>query len=164
MNYNEAKIKMDTIRQNFKCKGELIFSCAIQNVVDYGTRIFTKEYVDDWLNKIDVKHNGAEAQGKYLMIGREFEKDIAKCTAAISKIEPINFLMYVQREFWFYNGPDDISYDRAIELLRSVVGYSLQDKETDIAKEDLDYIGFEDGELCTLGYEDVFFNYDEEDY
>lgn len=164
MNYSEAKIKMDEIRQNFKCKGELIFSCAIQNIVDCGTRIFTKEYVDKWLDEINEKHDEAKAQGKCLMIGREFEKSIAKCTAELSAIEPINFLMYVQREFWFYDGSDDISYGRAIELLKSVVGYSLQDRETDIAREDLYYIGFEDGELCTLGYEDVFFNYDEEDY
>lgn len=50
-----------------------------------------------------------------------------------------------------------ISYARAIALLISTINYSIQDRETDVAKEDLSYIGFEDNELRELGFEDIFF-------
>ena len=49
-----------------------------------------------------------------------------------------------------------------MDLLKSTVGYCLQDRETDVAREDLDYIGFDDDDLKALSFEEVFF--DDEEY
>ena len=65
--------------------------------------------------------------------------------------------MYVQREIWIPAEIEDLSYQRAISLLQSTINYALVDNETDSVKDELNNIGFEDDELCALGYEDVFF-------
>lgn len=162
MNYNDSVKTLQSIRTEYLCKGEVIFKVAIQNVIEYGQYMLTKDYLNQWLKRIDEKHDTAEVENKILYIGRDFEKAIAECTVKIAEIPAIYFLMYIQREVWFYN-PDkyssgEISYVRAIDLLHSIISYSLQDRETDIAREDLDYIGFEDDELRFLGYKEVFFN------
>lgn len=162
MNYSNSKEILDSIRNEYTCKGELIFRCAIQNVIECGIRMLTDEYLEAWLKDIDAQHDAAEANGKHLLVGRDFEKAIAECTVKITEIAPIDIIMYLQRNLWFYNTPNEISYERAIGLLQSVIEYSLQDRETDIAREDLDYIGFNDDELSALGYEEVFFNDNEE--
>lgn len=162
MNYSNSKEILDSIRNEYTCKGGLIFRCAIQNVIECGTRMLTGEYLEAWLKDIDAQHDAAEANGKHLLVGRDFEKAIAECTVKIAEIAPIDIIMHMQRNIWFYNTPNEISYERAIDLLKSTVGYCLQDRETDIAREDLDYIGFNDDELSALGYEVSF--YDDEEY
>lgn len=52
---------------------------------------------------------------------------------------------------------EKISYERAIALLQSTINYALIDNETDSVKEELNNIGFDDKELCAIGYEDIFF-------
>ena len=167
MNYNDSVKTLQAIRTEYLYKGELIFKCAIQNVVECGTQNLTKEYLEQWLKKIDARHDQVEANGKIPLTTRKFDKDVAECTVKIAEIPPIDFLMYVQREVWLYNPckyePGEISYTRAIDLLFNVVDYALQDMETDIAKEDLEYMGFEDDELCFLGYEEIFFPEDDND-
>lgn len=161
MKYEETKKTIDKIRQKYGCKGELIFRCAITNVVDCGrTELNKKEYLESWLKSIDKRHDEAEQADRFLVIGRDFEKAIAECTCELAKVDSMDFIMYVQREIWMYDHSGEISYDRAISLLQSVVEWNLIDRETDFAKDDLSSIGFDDDELIELGYEDVFFGYE----
>ena len=165
MSYDDSYKILKSIRSKYFCKGEIVFKCAIQNVVDCGIQNLTEDSLEEWIKSIDIKHDKAESEGKILLVTRDFEKTVAECTFKIAEVPPIDFLMYVQREVWFYNPSitsEEVSYVRAIELLQNTVEYSLQDVETSIAKEDLEYIGFEDDELVFLGYEKVFF--DEDDY
>ena len=163
MSYNDSKKILDTIRQDYSCKGELIFRCAIQNIIECGTNmLLTEDYLEAWLKDIDTRHDAAEANGQYLFIGRDFEKAIAECTVKIAEIASIDIIMYMQRNIWFYDRPNEISHERAMDLLKSTVGYCLQDREIDVAREDLDYIGFDDDDLKALSFEEVFF--DDEEY
>ena len=57
----------------------------------------------------------------------------------------------------------EISYERAIALLQSTINYALNDHEIEFAKDELSDIGFTDEELCVLGYEEVFFEEEEEE-
>ena len=158
MKYEETKKIIDQIRQKYGCKGEIIFRCAITNVVDSGrTELKKKGYLESWLKNIDKRHDEAEQANKFLVIGRDFEKAIAECTCELAKVDTMHFVMYLQREIWMYNNPGEISYDRAISLLRSVIEWNLVDRETDFARDDLSSIGFDDDELIELGYEEVFF-------
>lgn len=161
MKYEETKKTIDEIRQKHSCKGELIFRCAITNVVDNGrTELKKKGFLESWLKNIDQRHDEAEQADKFLVIGRDFEKAIAECTCELAKVDTMYFVMYLQREIWMYDHPGEISYDRAISLLQSVVEWNLVDRETEFARDDLSSIGFDDDELIELGYEDVFFGYE----
>ena len=162
MNYKETKTTINQIRQKYDCKGELIFRCAITNIVDNGCmELKKKDYLESWLKSIDKKHDEAEQENKHLWIGREFEKEIAKCTCELANVNAMHFIMYLQREIWMYDLPGEISYDRAISLLQNVVEWNLVDRETEFARDDLSSMGFDDDELIELGYEDVFFGYDD---
>ena len=159
MNYQEAKKYIDEIRNEFACKGELIMRCAMQNVIEYGIgTLKTKHKLTTWLKEIDVKHDLAEKAGDILFIGREFEKEIARCTFKLAEAGSMNLIMYLQREMWMYNNPGEISYERAIELLRKVIDYKLGYMTVADVMYDLESIGFSDMELCELGFEDVFLN------
>lgn len=79
----------------------------------------------------------------------------------LAEFESNDILMYIQREIWFSAEFGDISYQRAIALLQSTINYALADNETDSVKDELNDIGFEDEELCVLGYKDVFFEEEE---
>ena len=158
MNYKEAKNKIDKIRQKYGCKGELIFRCAITNVVDCGaTELKKQDYLESWLKSIDERHDKAESKDKFLVIGRDFEKAIAECTCELAKVNSMHFIMYIQREIWMYDYPGEIIYDRAISLLQNVIEWNLVDRETEFARDDLSSMGFDDDELINLGYEEVFF-------
>ena len=98
MSYNDSKKILDIIRQDYSCKGELIFRCAIQNIIECGTNmLLTEDYLEAWLKDIDTRHDAAEANGQYLFIGRDFEKAIAECTVKIAEIASIDIIMYMQR-------------------------------------------------------------------
>lgn len=55
----------------------------------------------------------------------------------------------------------NLSYVRAIELLINTIEYALTDRLVNEAKDDLEFIGFTDEELCALGYKDIFFEEEE---
>lgn len=153
MNYTEAKKYIEKLRSEYNCKGDLIFRCAVQNVVEYGVTPLTLNLaVEDWLCQIDREHDEAEANGKILLIGRDFEKAIAECTFKLAKVGSMNLMMYIEREIWHQDRCGEISYDRAIELLKDVISYMSCDDEDKFVTRNLGYAGFDEDELRELGF------------
>lgn len=153
--YKDNEKILDQIRSKYACKGEIIFKTAIQYVVEEGTnKLNNKDLVGEWLTQIDMKHNEAEAEGKNLFIGRDFEKALIECAVEIAQVNAIDIVKYLQQE-WLYGDYTDVTYFRAIELLKYGIGHILQDGLTDQAREELDFFGIEDYELETLGFGDI---------
>ena len=152
-NYTEAKKYIEKLRSEYNCKGDLIFRCAVQNVIEYGVVPLTQNLaMEDWLSDIDSRHDEAEANGKILWIGRDFEKAITECTFKLAKVGSMNLMMYIQREVWHQDRRGEISYDRAIELLKDVINYMNYDDADDVVTRNLGYIGFDEDEIRELGF------------
>lgn len=157
-NYTEAKNYIEKLRNEYCCKGDLIFRCAVQNVVEYGVVPLTINLaVEDWLYDIDRRHDEAEAEGKVLWIGRDFEKAMAECTFKLAKVGSMNLMMYIQREVWHHDHCGEISYDRAITLLKNFINYGLGYDDTyEELLNDLYDVGFDEDEIRELGFEYLF--------
>ena len=163
MNHAESKKKLDEIRREYGCKGDIILRTAIQYVVEYGKNMLLDEgWYEHFMFDIDKRHDEAEAEGKILFCTREFEKALIDCAKALCEVNTYDLLMYIQREVWL--GGDGISYQRAIELLRNCVSFFIEDTcELIYARDELtDDIGFREDELEELGF-DILFDYEEEE-
>lgn len=166
MNYEESKKKIDKIRQEYGCKGEVLFRTAMQYVVEYGRGLLNDNgWFKSQMISIDAYHDKAEMEGKSLWITRGFEKAIFECAKELAGIEAYDLLMYIQREVWL--GGDGISYERAIQLLKSTLDHC--DTFEWEAHNEANYCGFTDDEIEELGYgylletDDDDMEYDEED-
>lgn len=151
--YANTKKELDRIRDKYGCKGEVIFRTALQYVVEYGQNKFNNdEWVENQLVLIDGKHDEAEAEGKNLWIGREFEKALIECAREIAKVETYSMLVYIQKEVWLSN-EGGIDYQRAVELLKSCLGWLVDDCCThkEIINR-LELIDFEEEDFEALGY------------
>lgn len=152
-NYTEAKNYIEKLRSEYNCKGDLIFRCAVQNVIEYGVVPLTQNLaMEDWLSEIDNRHDEAEANGKILWIGRDFEKAITECTFKLAKVGSMNLMMYIQREIWHQDRSGEISYHRAIELLRDMIHYMNYDDEDSVVLQKLYDVGFDEDEIRELGF------------
>ena len=154
MTYAETKKELDRIRNEYGCKGEILFRTALQTVVEYGT----DSLLDDWnythlKDEVNEHHDAAEAEGHILWITRDFELSILECAREIAKVEIYGLLVYIQKEVWL-SKEGGIDYHRAIELLKGCM-YDIEqrenceDKLTLYAFED---IGFDDEELEALNF------------
>ncbi len=125
MSYAESKKKLDAIRQEYCCKGDIIFRTAIQSVVEFGTcSLQDKDWYKWTMDDIDSRHDHAEANGKILWCTREFEKAIIDCSVALSKVNTYDFLTYIQREVWLGGGEvGEPDYQRAVEIIRNCLCY-----------------------------------------
>lgn len=156
-NYTEAKKYIEKLRSEYSCKGDLIFRCAVQNVVEYGVTPLTLNLaVEDWLCQIDREHDEAEANRDHLWMSRDFEKAIAECTFKLAKVGSMNLMMYIEREIWHQDRCGEISYDRAIELLRDMISSMNYDLEDKVMLQTLDDVGFDDDEIRELGFSYLF--------
>ena len=157
-NYTESKKAIDAIRRKYTYTWDVIFRAAIGYMIECGQeRLRNTEWFDEQIKQINERHDKAEAENKILFVGRDIEKGVCECARELAEFEANDILMYVQREIWIPAEIEDLSYQRAISLLQSTINYALVDNETDSVKDELNNIGFEDNELCALGYEDVFF-------
>ena len=163
-NYTESKKTLNKIRQEFGCKGDIIFRTAMQYVVEYGQAMFEdEEWVKSQLERVDCKHDTAEAEGKELWIGREFEKACIECAVKIASVDTYNLLIYIQKEmFWSHDG--GLNYARAIELLHSCINWFIDYDccETKEMHKHLNDLDFEDEELEILGLGWLFDTEEEE--
>lgn len=154
MNYTEAKIYIEKLRSEYCCKGDLIFRCAVQNVVEYGVVPLTINLaVEDWIYDIDRRHDEAEAAGKVLWIGRDFEKAMAECTFKLAKVGSMNLMMYIEREMWHQDHCNEISYEKAIKMICDLI-VDIRERSYDNkgACEALYDIGIEEEDLIELGF------------
>lgn len=151
-NYAESKKQLDTIRDKYGCKGEIIFRAAIQYVIEFGQRNFKDEvWFNELVNDVDERHNLAEANREILFVTRDFEKAIFECAKELAQIEPYDFLIYIQREI--YLGGDGISYQRAIDLLRGCLDYCGNNTyKIMYTLEMAEEMGFDENEIEELGY------------
>jgi hypothetical protein len=153
-NYAENKKVLDKIRNEYDCKGDIIFRTAIQYVIEYGQVMFDdKEWLDGQLKRVDIKHDKAECEGKHLWIDREFEKAIIECATKVANVNAYDILIYIQKEvFWSEEG--GLDYQRAIELLKACMMDIEQRKgcEDKLALYAFEDIGFEEDEIQTLGW------------
>lgn len=164
-NYKESKAKLDKIRQEYNCKGDIIFTTAMQMVVEHGTENFNDdEWFNEVINGIDKRHDKAEAEGKWLWMTRDFEKAIVNCAHDAAKIRPYDLMLYIQREMYLSSGvmgePD---YQRAIEIIKRCMQW--MDEEISKMGGTLDAfydIGFTDDEIANFGYE-YLFDYEEDE-
>lgn len=156
--YEASKEAIDKVRDKYDCKGDVIFRTAIQYIVDCGQQNFQdKDWVKSQLEIVDKKHDAFDREKKILWIGREFEKAIIECAAALADVNTYDLLIYCQKEvFWSHEG--GLDYRRAIELLHSCMNWFIdydccETKEMLKRFNDLD---FTDKELETLGLNWLF--------
>ena len=121
--YENSRKTLEKVRQEFGCKGDIIFRTAIQYVVEYGQSTFAdEEWVDRQLMIVNAKHDTAEAEGKTLWMSRDFEKAIIECAVKIAPVETYDLLIYIQKEmFWSHEG--GLDYARALELLHTCINW-----------------------------------------
>lgn len=163
MSYTESKQKLDAIRQEYGCKGELIFRSAIQNVVEFGScTLQDKEWYEWTMNDIDGRHDHAEANGKILWCTREFEKAIVDCSVALSEVNTYDFLTYIQREVWLGGGEvGEPDYQIAIEIIRNCLcytadGYGAWNEECSVILHKFRMMELKDEEIEFFGWEHLF--------
>lgn len=160
MNYVESKKKLDTIRQEYGCKGDVIFRTAIQYVVEHGQYNFrNQKWFDSCIENVDKRHDLAERDGKHLWIGRDFEKALLECAKELADINAYDLLTYIQREVWLGGGEfGEPDYQRALEIIRNCLCYThdthgayssdcgetLQKfREMDLTDDEIAYFGWE---------------------
>lgn len=154
MSYAESKKRLDVIRQAYGCKGDVLFSTAVMDVIEQGAENYRDhEFVESLLKSIDQKHDEAESKGILLVLGREFNKAIVLCAEQIAKEDTMNIMLYLQREIWYSATVNEISYGRAIQLLKGALSYCDWDHEENAAKlKAMQFCGFYDEEIELLGY------------
>lgn len=152
-NYAESKKILDKIRNEYDCKGEVLFRTAIQYVVDCGQQNFQDmDWVKEQLDITDKRHDAFERANKIPFVSREFEKAIIECAKEIAGVSTYDLLVYIQKEVWLEG--DGMDYQRAIQLLKRCMAdieesYYCNNKETYDA---LEYIGFTDDEMEEFGF------------
>jgi hypothetical protein len=162
MNYAESKKKLDEIRREYGCKGDIILRTAIQYVVEYGKNMLLDDgWYEHFMFDIDKRHDEAEKEGKILFCTREFEKALIDCAVALSNVPTYDLLMYIQKEVWL--GGDGISYDRAIRLLQNVINYYSEEMEIADLYAELQCMDFDDNEIVELGFEYILDVFEEEE-
>ena len=93
MGYKESKMMLGKIRDDYGCKGEIIFKAALQTLVQGGTDNFNSNLqYGKWLAEINDRHNKAEVEGKILFCTREFEIAILECAKEMAKIPIMDLL------------------------------------------------------------------------
>lgn len=124
MNYVESRKKIETIRREYGCKGDVIFRVALQNMIDYGKcTLLDPGWYGPTIDEIEWRHDRAEADGKWLFMTREFEKAIIDCSVALCEIDTNHLLMYIQKEIWLGGEIGEPDYQRAIEIIRNCMCY-----------------------------------------
>lgn len=152
--YENSRKTLEKIRQEFGCAGDIIFRTAIQYVVEFGQRTFDdEEFLQAQFDRIDAKHNTAEAEGKSLYVGRRIEKACFECAAKIAMVDTYHLIIYIQKEFWVGN-EGGIPYERAVKLLQNCMNLIDEDnRECGVTTSDtFDYLGFYDDEIEMLGF------------
>ena len=167
MDYITSKKKIDAIRQEYGCKGDIIFKTALQNVIDYGKcTLCDQGWYKCTMQDIDSEHDHAEANGKWLWMTRDFEKAIVDCSVALCDVETYHLLMYIQKEIWLGGEVGEPDYQRAMEIIRNCMcymadcygAYKMDDEET---LEKFRCV-MHDHEIEFFGWEELF-DYDEEE-
>lgn len=144
-NYAESKKRIEKIRGDYR---ELAFRAGISHLMDVGIRHLTKELVDDACEKImnedDTSH----------IMTNDFKCDILRVAYELAQIPHIDLLVYIQREVEYDVFDGEISYSRAIRLLKDcVLGIEMQCNTDEETLDKLENMEFEDDDIRALGFE-----------
>jgi hypothetical protein len=153
-NYVESKKTLDRIRNEYGCKGDVLFRTALQLVVSVGQcTVLDDGWYQCEVDDINAKHNKAEAERKMLFIARDFELAILECARELAEVDAYDLLIYVQKEVWLSG--EGMDYQRAIELLKRCMEQIEANEDYDNAEtyDVLQSIGFDDDELEEFGFE-----------
>ena len=170
MNYTESKQKLDAIRSEHMCAGDIIFRTAMQMIVDYGRSNFNDDaWYNDAIKGVDERHDSAEATGKILFMTRAFEKSIFECAKKLAQIESYDLLTYIQREIYLGGGEvGEPDYQRALQIIKDCLCYLVDcygsyriDEEEALGK--LRNIGLKDEEIEYFGWEELLYYEEEEE-
>lgn len=171
MSYTESKKKLGAIRQEYGCKGDIIFRTAIQYIVEHGQHNFRNEkWFNSCIEQVDSKHDRADKDGKILWITRDFEKALLECAREVAQIKPYDLLTYIQREVWLGGGEvGEPDYQRAIEIIRNCLcytsdGYGAWYEDCSETLRKFRAMDLTDDEIAYFGWEYLFDVEDEEDY
>lgn len=159
-NYIESKKQLDEIRSEYFCKGDIIFTTAIQYTIEVGQKTINSEaWFDKIIDEIDNRHDDAEVNGKHLFMTREFEKALIECARRIAKINTHDLMVYIQREMYLNNGLMDgePDYQRALQIIRNCLCYTADNYgaypcESDITLNDFREMGLTDEEIEYFGW------------
>ena len=126
MNYTETKKQLDAIRNKYNCAGDVILKTAIQALIESGAEQFMD---DNWfkvaMRSVDIRHDKAEAEGKFLFMTRDFEKALLECAKELAEINAYDLLAYIQQEVWLGGGEvGEPDYQRAMEIIRNCLCYT----------------------------------------
>ena len=167
-NYAESKKALDQIRDKYGCKGEIIFRTAIQLLVDAGKcTILDPAWYQSEMDDIDIRHNKAEADGKFLFMTRDFEKAIYECAKDLCEVDTYHILKYIQKEIWFGGEFGEPDYQRAIQIIRNCLcyvtdRYGAYECESDVALYKFREMELTDEEIEYFGWEWLFDDEEEE--
>ena len=124
MNYTDTKQKLDAIRQEYGCKGDVIFKTAVQYVVEHGQYKFrNQKWFDGCIANVDTKHDLAERDGKHLWVGRDFEKALLECAKELADINAYDLMRYIQKEVWLGGEVGEPDYQRSMDIIRNCMCY-----------------------------------------
>lgn len=152
-NYRESKKKIDKIRDDY---GELAFRAGISHLMDVGIRHLTNELVEKTCAGI-MKQDDTNR-----IMTNDFECDIVRVAYELAQIPHIDLLVYIQREVDYDVFDGEISYGRAIRLLKDcVLGIEMQCDNDDEVLDKLENMEFEDDEIRALGFEYLLERVDE---
>lgn len=154
-NYFETKKQIDKVRQEYSCKGELIFQCAFDYLLECGQmKLQDDEFVQSVFQAIDKRHDKAESGGLVPFMTRDFEKAIVECAVDLAQFDERDTLMYVQRELWFFNGiVGELSYSQAIKTIQNHIEYMIMQTGMSATYDELIESGLTDEEIAELGFE-----------
>ena len=163
MTYVESKKKIDKIRQDYGCKGEIIFRTALQNVIEYGKcTLCDPGWYEPTMREIDKRHDDADANGKWLFMTRDFEKAIVNCSVALCDVEAYHLLMYVQKEVWLGGEIGEPDYQRAMQIIRNCLYWTAEGYESSAILKQFRDLELDDDEIAYFGWEYLFDVEDEE--
>ena len=144
---------LNKIRDDYGCKGEIIFKAALQTLIQEGTENFSNELkYSMWIREINRRHDKAEAEGKILFCTREFEIAILECAKEIARVPIIDMLQYVQKEVWLSG--EGIDYQRMQHIATvSIDWITSNDIDSEDILNHLRMLDLTDDEIVEFGYE-----------
>lgn len=159
-NYTETKKQLDRIRSHYTCSGDIIFTSAMQMVIEQGqVRFKDNDMFTQWIADVDAKHDKAEAEGKWLFMTRDFEKSIMECAKEIADVNTYDLMVYIQKEMWLSGGEvGEPNYQRAMQIIRNCLCYTADRygvypeevsetlykfREMELTDEEIAYFGWE---------------------
>jgi len=79
--------------------GLALFRMALTHLVDVGHRNLTDEHVGDSIKQIIAQAKADMANGKKTLMPPEFQCDIVRCAAELSKFSIMDLLIYIKEHF-----------------------------------------------------------------